>query len=89
MAARARFDRAVTEVGPEFSGILIEACCFLKGLETIEPERLWPARSAKLVLQLALAALARHFGLSETAAGADGSRIIRSWGADGYRPKIG
>ncbi len=88
LAARARFDRAITRVGPEFSGVLIDACCFLKGLETIERERLWPARSAKLVLQLALAALARHYGLGETAAGAVRSKTIRRWGADGYRPEI-
>jgi len=88
LAARARFDRAITGVGPEFSGVLIDACCFLKGLETIERERLWPARSAKLVLQLALAALARHYGLGETAAGAVRSKTIRRWGADGYRPEI-
>jgi len=89
LAARARLDRAIAEVGPEFSGILIDACCFLKGLETIERERLWPARSAKLVLQLALAALARHYGLGKTAAGAVRSRTIRRWGVDGYRPEIG
>ena len=88
LAARRRFDRAITEAGPEFSGVLIDACCFLKGLETIERERLWPARSAKLVLQLALAALARHYNLDETAAGAERSKAIRDWGADGYRPKI-
>ena len=89
LMARRRFDSAITEVGPEFSGVLIDACCFLKGLETIERERLWPARSAKLVLQLALAALARHFGLVETAAGPVRSKTIRRWGADGYRPEIG
>jgi len=88
LSARRRFDRAITEVGPEFSGVLIDACCFLKGLETIEHERLWPARSAKLVLQLALAALARHYGLGEPAAGAVRSKAIRGWGADGYRPQI-
>ena len=89
LAARRRVEGAVIGVGPEFSGVLIDACCFLKGLETIEHERQWPARSAKLVLQLALAALARHYGLSETAAGARRSKSIRRWGADGYRPDIG
>ena len=89
LAARARIDHAIIKVGPEFSGILIDACCFLKGLETIERERLWPARSAKLVLQLALAALARHYGLGETATGAARSRSIRRWGAEDYRPEIG
>ena len=89
MAARRRFDRAITGVGPELSGVLVDACCFLKGLETIERERLWPARSAKLVLQLALAALARHYGLNEGAAGAERPRTIRRWGTVYYRPKIG
>ena len=88
LAARRRFDRAIAEVGPEFSGVLIDACCFLKGLETIEHERLWPARSAKLVLRLALAPLARHYGLGDTAAGAVRSKAIRGWGADNYRPEI-
>ena len=89
MAARRRFDRAITGVGPELSGVLVDACCFLKGLETIERERLWPARSAKLVLQSALAALARHYGLDEAAAGTERSKTIRRWGAAGYRPEIG
>lgn len=89
LAARQRFEGALAGVGPEFSGVLIDACCFLKGLETIEHERLWPARSAKLVLQLALGCLARHYGLDETAAGARRSKSIRRWGVDGYRPEIG
>ena len=89
LSARRRFEGAIAGVGPEFSGVLIDACCFLKGLETIEHERLWPARSAKLVLQLAPAALARHYGISESATGAGGSGSIRRWGADGYRPEIG
>ena len=88
LAARLRFDRAMRAVGPELAGVLVDVCCFLKGLETVEREHQWPARSAKLVLRLALESLARHYGLSEAATGLERARGIRQWGADGYRPRI-
>lgn len=87
LAARLRFDRAAAAVGPEFSGILIDVCCFLKGLETVERERRWPARSAKLVLRLGLESLARHYGLSAAATAAK-SGPTRHWGTADYRPEI-
>jgi len=78
VASRQRVRLAMEACGPEFSGILMDVCCFLRGLEEVERERGWPSRSAKIVLQLALDRLARHYGLREEARG-EASARVRTW----------
>jgi hypothetical protein len=81
VGARQRVRAALDAAGPEFAGLLVEVCCFLKGLEQVESERRWPPRSAKVVLQLGLNRLARHYGLSGQAHGR-GRPAVRTWLAD-------
>lgn len=87
--ARERVNKALAAVGPEFSGLLLDVCCFDKGLETIEAERRWPVRSGKLMVKTGLAILARHYGLSAAASGPVRATGMRAWGTGDHRPKIG
>jgi hypothetical protein len=86
VAARERVNRAIAAVGSELAGILIDVCCHETGLESAERAQRWPQRAGKVVLQLALTSLARHYGL--IAAERSPFTRLRHWGDEGYRPTI-
>lgn len=88
VAARGRVSKALAGVGPELSGVLVDVCCLLKGLEAVERERGWPARGGKLVLGFALKALARHYGYAESAEGPERGGALSAWRGAGARPTI-
>ena len=80
IAARQRVRGALDAAGPEFAGLMLDVCCFLKRLEDVERERCWPPRTTRIVLQLGLNRLARHYGLESEARGrARGT--LRAWRA--------
>lgn len=83
LAARARVTAALEALGPDFAGLVVDVCCFLKGLETVERERQWPQRSAKLMLHAGLGMLARHYEPPRRREAG-----LRAWGADAYRPEL-
>ena len=88
LAARERVSMTLEVVGPEFAGLLLDVCCFLKGLETVERERGWPQRTAKIVLGLALDRLARHYRIRTELHGPARSPS-RYWRAPDARPGMG
>lgn len=89
LAAKQRVMRALESVGPELAGILIDVCCYLRGLEDAEKTHGWPRRSGKVILQIALTSLARHYGLAGQPNAAEPvGRALRHWGADDFKPSL-
>lgn len=87
LAADAR--RALAEIHRvlprDCAGVVLDVCGLLKGLQTVESERGWPRRSAKLVLRIGLEQLAQHYGLAPVATGPESGRR-RAWLGEGARP---
>ncbi|WP_170557592.1 DUF6456 domain-containing protein [Ruegeria atlantica] len=59
--ARARVERALSDLGPGLSDVALRCCCYLEGLELAEKRMGWSARSGKIVLRIALQRLKRHY----------------------------
>lgn len=60
-AARRRVSDALSALGPGLGDVVLRVCCFLEGLETTEKRLGWSARSAKVVLRIALERLHQHY----------------------------
>lgn len=77
IAARQRVERILARLGPDLADVAVDVCCHLKGLEKVEAERGWPARSGKIVLKIALSRLAVQYG--EVVSGPEKPRPVLGW----------
>ena len=63
IAAKARFDGAVASAGPGLADVLWRVVCAGESLPDAERALVWPVRSGKLVLGLALDRVSQFYGL--------------------------
>jgi hypothetical protein len=89
LLAKERMFAALSYVGPELSGMLLEVCCMAAGLEHAERLLGLPRRSGKAILQMALTRLARHYGLLPAEAPRFAKSSLRQWAVPDYRPRLG
>ncbi|MCF6292716.1 MAG: DUF6456 domain-containing protein [Robiginitomaculum sp.] len=61
--AKRRVMEALAWSGPMLDRVLFSVLLREQGLNSLEMDRHWPSRSAKIVLKIALARLALHYGL--------------------------
>lgn len=64
VAARQRFDGAIVAAGPDLSDILWRVVCNGDALADAERALVWPVRSGKLVLRIALDRLATFYRIA-------------------------
>lgn len=72
--ARRRLNLLAQALPADCWGVMFDVCGLGKGLQTVETERRWPRRSAKLVLRIGLSQLATQLGLASTATGGEQAR---------------
>lgn len=79
-AADARRDlaRLAAILPAECWSVLFDVCGLERGMQEVEAQRDWPRRGGKLVLRIALAQLAMHYGLEGEARGRETGRQ-RGW----------
>ncbi len=87
--ARAHLSRLIAALPPDCAGVVLDVCGFSKGLQTIETERGWPRRSAKLVLRIGLEQAARLFGLAPSASGPERGKVEAWIGSGAYPTEMG
>lgn len=87
VAARQRVRAAFNVLGADMGNFVLDVCAFLVPLQEAEARRSWPARSAKLVLRMALTHLAGHYGISAIAEGPANS-TMKSWQANPERASM-
>lgn len=63
ISAKARFDAALADIGPDLSDIAWRVICAGEGVPLAERALGWPVRSGKLVLRIALDRLAAFYRL--------------------------
>lgn len=76
-AARQRLHAALDALGPDYAGLALDLCCFLKGIGDVERARGLKARTAKHRLVIALDRLVAHYGLG--AIGPDRGQGVLAW----------
>lgn len=62
--ARRRVREALSSLGPDLSDAAFRVCCFGIGMEILERDQGWPARSGKAILKIALERLAVFYRLA-------------------------
>lgn len=85
IAAQGRVRGALAAAGGALADLVLDVCCFDRGLESIEATRRWPKRTARIMLGLALTELARHYGLIYTAPN-QAHGVPRHWGDADFKP---